>query len=147
MFAGLDILVIGIIVVLAVLSLLWAACAAMGFAFRTVTARQQAAEARRAAEQARVAAAAPPAPAPAATPPPGTAGGGIPAHHLAVIAAATAAAIDGPHRITRVWMPVSPATDWANQARLQGFSSHRLQGGWSRPVPALTQARTASSGR
>ncbi|KAA5607384.1 hypothetical protein F1188_01050 [Roseospira marina] len=128
MFAGLNILLVGITVVMAVLLMLWASCAIVGFGFRMVEARQKASEARK---NAAAAAAAPPS-ALAATP-----AGGIPAHHLAAIAAATAAVMDRPYRIVQVWAPVVPTSDWGNQARLQTFNSHRRQGDWGRSLPAL----------
>jgi Na+-transporting methylmalonyl-CoA/oxaloacetate decarboxylase gamma subunit len=137
MLAGLQILVVGIIVVMAVLCLLWASCAIMGFAFRTVEARQKAAEAKRAAKaQAEAEAQAQSQATPAGS-------GGIPPHHLAAIVAATAEVLQAPHRITRVWAPPPQTVEWSNQARLQTFNSHRRQGDWGRPVPALTRSNGA----
>ncbi len=138
MLAGLEILVVGIIVVMAVLMLLWVSCAIMGFAFRTVEARQKAADAARAAKTLAEADTG----ATRSASVSGSIGGtaGVPPHHLAAIAAATAAVLEGPYRITRVWAPPPQTAEWSNQARLQTFNSHRRQGDWGRPVPALTGA-------
>jgi Na+-transporting methylmalonyl-CoA/oxaloacetate decarboxylase gamma subunit len=128
-FKGLDILLIGIAVVMAVLILLWAACAVVGMAFRAVEARQQAAKAKEAE----------PPPAPASSHEPAT---GVPPHHLAAIAAAAAAVLDRPHRIVRVSAPPLAATDWGNQARLQTFNKNLRQGDWGRTISAHTGANT-----
>jgi hypothetical protein len=135
MLAGLEILMVGILVVLAVLCLLWASCAAVGFGFRTIEARRKAAEISRqhAAANAASTQTAPAAPAAPA---------GIPPHHLAVIAAATASVMDRPHRILRVRAPVVPASEWGNQARLQTFNSHRRQGDWGHSLPALNTVQS-----
>jgi Na+-transporting methylmalonyl-CoA/oxaloacetate decarboxylase gamma subunit len=124
---GLEILVTGIVVVMAVLILLWVSCAVMGVVFRAVEARRTTARAKAEA-----------APAPAAPP----VAAGIPPHHLAAIAAATATVLDGPHRIVRVSAPPLGSTDWANQARLQTFNKSLGQGNWGRTVTALTRANT-----
>jgi len=130
LLSGLELLSIGIIVVMAVLCLLWAACAAVGFGFRMVEAGKKAADAKKsAAAAAEVASTVPAAPAAPA---------GVSPHHLAAIAAATAAVMDRPYRIVRVWAPVEPGSDWGNQARLQTFHSHRRQGDWGHSLPALT---------
>jgi len=128
LLSGLELLSVGIIVVMAVLALLWAACAAVGIAFRMVDAWKKAADANKSA-------AAAPVPSVPAAP---AASAGIPPHHLAAIAAATAAVMDRPYRIVRVWAPVAPGSDWSNQARLQTFHSHRRQGDWGHSLPTLT---------
>ncbi|MQX36624.1 OadG family transporter subunit [Roseospira navarrensis] len=137
MLAGLEILTIGIIVVLAVLCMLWASCSIVGYGFRTIEVRQQAAEARKrdAAAAAASVATAPASPGPSVS-------SGIPAHHLAAIAAATAATMDRPYRIVQVRAPVVPTNEWSNQARLQTFNSHRRQGDWGRALPALNAAQS-----
>jgi len=134
MLAGLKILLIGILVVMAVLIVLWTMCAVTGWAFKAV----DAAKAR--ARNSQASTAQTPTPAPAQ--PQDT--GAVPAHHLVAITAAAAAILDRPVRILRVQAPPLAPSHWTSHGRLQTFQSHRRQGDWGSVVTGLTQAQSQS---
>jgi Na+-transporting methylmalonyl-CoA/oxaloacetate decarboxylase gamma subunit len=104
--------------VLTILALLWLISALIGRLYTAAT-----------APKAPAAVAAPvAAPAPVAT-------NGVPAHHLAAISAAVAMMTDGRGRVVSVRLPAHLATAWAQEGRIEHFSSHRVRSDWAIPGP------------
>jgi Na+-transporting methylmalonyl-CoA/oxaloacetate decarboxylase gamma subunit len=60
---------------------------------------------------------------------------GIPPGHLAVISAAVAMMTDGRGRVVSVRLPAHQATAWAQEGRIEHFSSHRVRSDWAIPGP------------
>lgn len=100
---ALTVLVVGVVVVLGVLAMLWAAMSAVGAGFRAA----EAVCARRA-----------PPPSPAVEPDLS----GVPPEHLAAIAAAVATIIEAPHRIVRIMAPTNTKPSWTLAGRLGSYA-------------------------
>lgn len=114
MAEDLELIGVGFLVVMGVLMSLWGICALIGRLFHLVEQKQAA----------RAAAACTSAPAPAAS-------SGIPPAHLVAIAAAVHEALEGRrHRIVSVHAPAHDSTAWAQEGRVEQFSSHRVRWSW-----------------
>jgi len=61
--------------------------------------------------------------------------GVVPAGHLAAIAAAVAVMTDGRGRVVSVSAPAHRASVWAQEGRMEHFSSHRVRSDWALPGP------------
>ena len=96
MMADLEVLVSGIAVVLAVLTLLWTLTVLMGFLYRTATRRPRRPDPKREDTEGEK---------------------GVPPHHLVAIAAAVAAVVGRPHRIRRIAAPTDGRSGWGRDSR------------------------------
>lgn len=128
----LELVGLGFLVVMVVLTALWGITAATG---RIFIGQERAAKA--AAERRAAAAQAPQATPAVAAMQAQAATQGVPPHHLAAIAAAVAAVMPGRHRIVDVVMPPHTMPAWVNEGRYEHMSSHggRASAGWHVPGP------------
>jgi Na+-transporting methylmalonyl-CoA/oxaloacetate decarboxylase gamma subunit len=106
--------------VLSILALLWLVSAVIGRIFTAASTHKAPATAAHAPSSA--APAAPLAP-------------GVPPQHLAAISAAVAMMTDGRGRVVAVHLPAHRATAWAQEGRIEHFSSHRVRSDWAIPGP------------
>lgn len=120
MIDDLELIGTGFVAVLAVLALIWGACALVGAYFIRAAARVA------------------PAPAPMAAPQP-VAAEGVPPHHLAAIAAAVATVMGPGYRVNRVLAPAHQTDNWPLEGRLATFiTGHATHTDWGKilPMPA-----------
>lgn len=122
MDSELAFIVTGFVLVMVVLALLWFVCAVLGRIVQM-------------GDKSRASSAPVKAPVPSPAPAPATASpvpaGKIPAAHLAVISAAVAAMTDGRGVVTSVFVPAHRASVWAQEGRIEHFSSHRVRSDWA----------------
>ena len=120
MIDDLELIGTGFVAVLAVLALIWGACALVGAYFIRAAARVA------------------PAPAPMAAPQP-VAAEGVPPHHLAAIATAVATVMGPGYRVNRVLAPAHQTDNWPLEGRLATFiTGHATHTDWGKilPMPA-----------
>lgn len=103
--------------VLTILALLWLVSALIGRFFAVAKAHKA------------------PAAAPIAAPAAAPVAPGVPPQHLAAISAAVAMMTDGRGRVVSVRLPAHRAIAWAQEGRIEHFSSHRVRSDWANPGP------------
>lgn len=111
MLANLQLIGTGFAVVLLVLLLIWAVCAALGMVF---------------ARAERAGAAVPPPLAP-----------GVPPHHVAAITAAVAQTLGTGVRLTRITAPPHRVDGWPLEGRIETYAAHRIRTDWGPTRPTL----------
>ncbi|MEM8570705.1 MAG: OadG family transporter subunit [Pseudomonadota bacterium] len=133
MLENLELIGTGFAVVMAVLAMIWAACAGIGSVFIRAERIKQARAAEKAAEAAS-----------AAIGSPSAIQAGPPPHHLAAITAAVAATLGAGYRISRVAAPAHKVQDWPLEGRIEAFNSRRVRTGWG-PVQTGLRSVTPDS--
>ncbi len=127
----LQLIAVGFFVVMSVLTALWAICSCIGLVFKSVENRhgreKPPAASKGPRDNPNIAAI--PGATPVLTEPKGAEG--LPPHHLAAITAAVAVSLGRqPHRIVTVSAPAHSNEAWAQEGRMEQFSSHRVRWRW-----------------